>query len=50
MKAGEIHPKKLGPQVMRIELSELKAFVARLKAEQYGSPPAPGAPRRESAA
>jgi len=41
MRAGEIHAKKLGPQVMRIELSELTAFVERKMAEQWGPEPVP---------
>ena len=35
MNAGEIQSIELGPQVMRIELSELEAFVARKIAEQW---------------
>lgn len=40
MKAGEITPLKLAPQVRRITQAELDAYVARKVAEQHGSRPA----------
>lgn len=40
MHRGEIKPLKLGPQVRRISLAELEAYVARLEAEQHSDRPA----------
>lgn len=39
MRAGEIHSLELGPQVRRIPMTELDAYVARLRAEQIGTNP-----------
>jgi excisionase family DNA binding protein len=37
LRAGEVRKLELGPQVMRIPLDECEAYVARLKAAQFGS-------------
>jgi excisionase family DNA binding protein len=36
MRQGEIRPLRLGPQVRRVSLAELEAYVARLEAAQHG--------------
>lgn len=38
MNDGEIHNVKLGPQERRIPMTECKAYVDRLIAEQIGTP------------
>jgi excisionase family DNA binding protein len=42
MKAGEIRPLKLGPQVRRIPLTELEDWLKRQEAEQWGTEANPG--------
>lgn len=37
MREGEIRKLELGPQVMRIPMTELEAYVDRLKAAQFGA-------------
>lgn len=39
MRAGEIRSLELGPQVRRIPMSELEAYVARIVAEQLDKSP-----------
>ena len=48
LRDGEIRKLELGPQVMRIPLSECEGYVERKKAEQWGPEPAAPVPPSRS--